>query len=242
MIHKFKKKIEGFNKTFEDFESNEKKLLKCRETLVEKLSADPQTASLSKGNPLRCMAEDMKSTIANSINGWTDKWKDSSPMRELSKTYNNKIILLVFGKVNAGKSSFSNFFADAVGEAPHRYFYVEEGKIIPSDRPFGESVTECTAGIQGVEFVSNLVLIDTPGLHAVTVENHELTKCFTDSADAVLWLTSSDSPGQVPELGDLREEIQRKKPFLPVISKSDWLDEDPVRFGYMGYTLFQGHG
>jgi hypothetical protein len=41
-----------------------------------------------------------------------------------------------------------------------------------------------------------------------------------------LWLTPSTSPGQVRELNDLKEEISKNQPLLPIITRSDVLDED----------------
>ncbi|MFX6899715.1 hypothetical protein ABTH92_21315, partial [Acinetobacter baumannii] len=67
-----------------------------------------------------------------------------------------------------------------------------------------------------------------PGLHSATGENAALTQRFLDSADAVLWLTSSTSPGQVQELDELARELRRGKPLLPVLTRSDVIDEDEV--------------
>jgi hypothetical protein len=44
----------------------------------------------------------------------------------------------------------------------------------------------------------------------------------------VLWLTSSTSPGQVQELDELARELRRGKPLLPVLTRSDVIDEDEV--------------
>jgi outer membrane lipoprotein SlyB len=65
-------------------------------------------------------------------------------------------------------------------------------------------------------------------LHSVTEENGQLTKRFTDAADAVLWLTPSTSPGQVAELDELSHELKNGKPLLPVITASDIREEDEV--------------
>ena len=85
---------------------------------------------------------------------------------------------------------------------------------------------ETTARLQGVCLGKHLVLLDTPGLHSVTPENAALTQRFTECADAVLWLTSSTSPGQVQELDDLSRELRRGKPLLPIITRSDVIEED----------------
>ena len=101
-------------------------------------------------------------------------------------------------------------------------FYLEDGAITPFEGSFEEGITETTARIQGVKLGSRLVLVDSPGLHSVTGKNGELTRRFTDSADAVLWLTPSTSPGQVQELDDLRIELQNQNPAAgadPAVTK-----------------------
>lgn len=108
------------------------------------------------------------------------------------------------------------------------YFYLNAGEIIESQEHFKEGATETTTRIQGVCLGKNLILLDTPGLHSVTPENAALTQRFLDSADGVLWLSSSSSPGQVKELAALGQELRRHKPLLPVITRSDYFEEDEV--------------
>jgi hypothetical protein len=55
-----------------------------------------------------------------------------------------------------------------------------------------------------------------------------LTQQFLESTDALLWLSSSSAPGQVQELGDLLVELRRNKPLLPVITRSDRIEEDEI--------------
>lgn len=69
-------------------------------------------------------------------------------------------------------------------------------------------------------------MLDSPGLHSTEEKNGNLTKQFVDSADAVLWLTPSSSPGQVQELDELKYELEKGKPLLPVITRSDETEED----------------
>jgi len=149
----------------------------------------------------------------------------------VQKEHQDKLILLIFGKVNAGKSSFSNYLVEickaALNTEEARYFYFKEGKKIPIDSSFKEGCTETTAQIQGVE-IGNLLLLDSPGLHSTTEENGALTKEYSDSADLILWLTSSNSPGQTQELNELKLELSKGKILFPVITKSDSLKEEEV--------------
>jgi hypothetical protein len=111
------------------------------------------------------------------------------------------------------------------------YFRVENGQVLEvggSDASFKEGTTETTAHLQGVRLGERLVLLDSPGLHSVTGENASLTQRFIDSADGVLWLSSSTSPGQVQELDELVRELHRHKPLQPIITRSDFVEEDEV--------------
>jgi predicted GTPase len=202
-------------------------LITYRDDLIAKLNNNVIPPNkLSKQSELVKLSEGLSLIINDSITNWMTNWDASTPMRELSEQYSDKIILLVFGKVNAGKSSFCNSIVEQFSSEQVKRFYLENGEVKYTTEIFKEGVTETTARIQGVELANNLVLLDTPGLHSITDENGDLTKVFTDSADAILWLTPSTSPGQVQELKDLIKELEQKKPLLPVITRSDFLDDD----------------
>jgi GTPase SAR1 family protein len=158
------------------------------------------------------------------------QWIALAPARALAQRFEGKLMLLVFGKFNAGKSSLCNFLAQRFRQRQQavQYFHLQGGQLVESEEAFHEGATETTARLQGVCLGDGLVLLDTPGLHSATVENAALTQRFLDSADAVLWLTSSTSPGQVQELDELARELRRGKPLLPVLTRSDVIDEDEV--------------
>lgn len=161
---------------------------------------------------------------------WAEQWLALQPAQWLAQNFEDKVMLLVFGKFNAGKSSLCNFLAQRFHAQGHRvqYFHLEGGAIRATEECFREGATETTARLQGVCLGEKLVLLDTPGLHSATDENALLTQRFLDSADAVLWLTSSTSPGQVQELDELARELHRGKPLLPIVTRSDYIEEDEV--------------
>ncbi|MFC2253585.1 GTPase [Labrys portucalensis] len=175
-------------------------------------------------------AEAINSDLRLAVSMWSYQWACLEAARTLADAFDDKAVLLVFGKFNAGKSSLCNFLAErfaAQGKAV-RSFHLDSGSIVETSERFGEGVTETTARLQGVVLGDKLVLLDTPGLHSVTPENALLARRFTDSADGVLWLTSSASPGQVQELEELTRELNRAKPLLPVITRSDLYEEDEI--------------
>ena len=195
-----------------------------QETLRQALSV--KFSNINQDNKLYQLSEQLKKSVLLSIDEWDQKLEAASPMKALSEQYQDRVIFLVFGKVNAGKSSFCNFLTSQFDASQIKRFRFENGQVQYFDEAFAEGVVETTVTIQGVELGNNLVLLDSPGLHSVNDENGDLTRRFTDSADAVLWLTPSSSPGQVQELKDLKLELEKKKPLQPVITRSDVMDEE----------------
>ncbi|MBH1965650.1 MAG: 50S ribosome-binding GTPase [Comamonadaceae bacterium] len=186
--------------------------------------------SLRDGHALLLRIKHINALVVESAETWKRQWTALAPAQMLSQAFDDKVMLLVFGKFNAGKSSLCNLLAGrfvAHGRSV-AYFHLEDGRVTWTAQALDEGATETTARVQGVSLGNRLVLLDTPGLHSITPENAELTQNFTDSADAVLWLTSSTSPGQVQELGELSRELHRHKPLLPVITRSDVIEEDEV--------------
>ena len=173
-------------------------------------------------------------TIRQTLQGLSQEWATQrsalAHARDFVGLLDNKIILLIFGKLNVGKSAFCNLLAQrfsSYGE-PVQHLYLDGGKIIETDHTFAEGETETTARLQGVRLGQQLVVLDTPGLHSVNAQNAELTKRFIESADGLLWLSSSASPGQTQELDELSTELYRGKPLLPVLTRSDVFEEDEV--------------
>ncbi|MDI1292146.1 MAG: dynamin family protein [Methylobacter sp.] len=201
---------------------NQKNLLSILREKLQKLSS-----SNEKMNSLSDNINQVSDGIINTIKIIEKSSIEMDQRLQLQREYKERLIILVFGKVNSGKSSFSNYFVSlfpqTLPEEP--YFFFEDGKKKYSSEPFKVGCTETTSRIQGVE-LGKLVLLDTPGLHSVTGINGDLTKQYTDSADLILWLSGSNSPGQTQELEELKNEIEKGKVLFPIITKSDITDED----------------
>lgn len=189
-----------------------------------------QPPGLQAAGALARQAEVVNRLLQDCRARWTRQWAGLQPAQALADDFDGRLMLLVFGRFNAGKSSLCNFLAErfAAHGRSVRFFHLEAGRIVASDERLREGATETTARLQGVCLGERLVLLDTPGLHSVTAENAALTQRFTDSADGVLWLTSSTSPGQVQELDELARELRRSKPLLPVLTRSDVIEEDEI--------------
>ncbi|MFY9178270.1 MAG: GTPase [Venatoribacter sp.] len=222
-MQQFKETINAFSQDFNQIKEKHDELLGLRDEFTARVEKIKLGNSLfGRKTPLTAISNEYSNQLKLVQSSWAQHWQLTQEMRELSDHFQDKIVLLVYGKVNAGKSSLCNFIANQFKTA--EYFYLENGQIQFTKDPFAEGSTETTSRIQGVKLDNNLILLDTPGLHSITDKNHELTKRFTDSADGVLWVTPSVSPGQTEELDSLTAEIS--KPLLPVISRSDCNEED----------------
>lgn len=185
---------------------------------------------LSSSSQISTAIVALNTQLEHYLSHWETHLDRLKVAQSVAEHFEDKIILLIFGKFNAGKSSLCNVLAESFRRRQQSvgYFYLDAGNIIESDKPLKEGATETTSRLQGVCLGLNLILLDTPGLHSVTPQNAELTQRFLDSADGVLWLSSSSSPGQVKELMALGQELRRHKPLLPVITRSDYFEEDEV--------------
>ena len=228
---RFRQSVRSFSEGFGRVQAGEDRLLKSVkrfEGRLQELTSTESAAGVSPLHEVAKLADQLKSAVRDAVQRWTEGLVEAAPVKRLSERYQDRAILLVFGKVNSGKSTFVNLLVDELQDAGAgmRGFALQAGRVVAVAPRFAVGATETTARIQGVEVEDRLVFVDSPGLHSVTEENHQHTKLFTESADAVLWLSPSSSPGQVQELHDLKEEMERKKPLLPVITKSDIRVED----------------
>ena len=231
-VEDFLRSIRSFHEDFGKVRTREDRLLDVLARFEDSLTVLADTKGARGASGVAKLTETLSSGIVRSVRKWTAGRQASAPVRKLSKRFHDRPIIFVFGKVNSGKSTFMNFLVDELERvgAGSKGFVVTDGEVKSATARFDTGVTETTNRIQGVEIDRGLTLIDSPGLHSVTDANEELTRRYTDSADAILWLSPSTSPGQVQELSDLKAELERKKPLQPVITKSDkiietWCDD-----------------
>lgn len=228
-IEKFFSTVSNFEQVVMSGEKEREKALINQKQLFSILNEKLQKLSLNKNN-LSSLSESIEKVtdgILNTIKAIEKSAFEMEQRLQLQREYKERLIILVFGKVNSGKSSFSNYFVSLFPQSlpTSPYFYFENGKKQYSSKLFAVGCTETTTEIQGIE-LGKLVLLDTPGLHSVTEVNGELTKKYTDSADLILWLSGSNSPGQTQELEELKNEIEKGKVLFPIITKSDITEED----------------
>ncbi len=167
--------------------------------------------------------------LKDSSNKWIKNFDKLLEKEKFRSDLENYFIIIIFGKVKAGKSSLGNFIAQnrPQNEKVSFFKYDEVGKEQAiekleeiDDDSFDTNNLECTVEIQGFK-LNSMAWIDTPGLGSMVEENGELAKEYIQSADYIIYPTSSDSPLQTDEIFQLQELFEQNKKVSICITKSD---------------------
>ncbi|KOR32657.1 hypothetical protein TI05_05915 [Achromatium sp. WMS3] len=176
------------------------------------------------------------------------QWKEQIAIYRKGVTFISKFeescIVVVYGKVKAGKSTLGNFIRGkqivsskiATGykklTLPKIEVY-DQGKLVTTDElheideadEFGVKSTEATRVIQSFT-LGGLSWIDTPGIGSITTENEKLAQEYVQNADLVLYLTNSDAAGAQQDVQELQYLQARNKPICIIATRCDQIEED----------------
>jgi len=189
-----------------------------------------------KGIKLNDFVGDLLNILSESVSSWRKAEIKLLNDFKFRDEFNNSLLIIIYGKVKAGKSRLGNYVADSCGphDVPAFFKYDETGKRYKAPRleelekqRFDVKSTECTNAIQGFK-LPGLSWIDTPGLLSLTKENGELAKKYIEAADLILYPMSTDSPGRNTDNNEVFELAKKGKEFCVLITKSDCIDEDEV--------------
>lgn len=238
--------LDSFKAVSKDFDTI-KDNIKSRELLINDLitkltiasNKDPLLNSgLPKDHPLRKMTEDSLSIVKSQINEWDKSIRKYECNIQFREKFGDSLLVFVYGKVKAGKSSLGNYIAygtskptseiiDSATPKPKFFFEKSTGKneAMTEERmsevqSFGVGSTETTSSIQGFT-LSGLTWIDSPGIHSMNEINGELAKDYANSADIIVFLSTSSSPARQSELKEIIELLNQKNPLIILITFSD---------------------
>lgn len=237
LAHKFDKRKEEVGAVERAFFDA---LDRCRRAAQE----HPLSGSkLDKDNALRDLIDEQAQRIREVFEQWDRTVRNRSTHAEFKKRKQDSLLVFVYGKVKAGKSSLGNYIAwgrhdpavDAQrhGAAEPQYF-VETSRgltehisedVIRERRKFKVGSTETTSAIQGFT-LPGLTWVDSPGLHSKHEENGELAQQYVDAADLVLYLTNSTAPCKRSDVTELKELGRREHNLAVLITGSDMFEED----------------
>ncbi len=236
----FLNSIEIASKELQSFSQEvQNKDVKIRE-IVEDFNVDTKKISIRDGKSQ--FSEVMKQTLKQYkvlSQQWSDLIHVHMEGRNFITQFDSSIIFVVFGNVNVGKSSIGNFIAGNSNELQRYYkeqpqFYVYDSaqfKQMASPQPmsenkFKENYTEETSTIQYYTLRKGLTWVDSPGIHSINGINEELAKKYVEYADLVLFAMSSASPAKYDEFLELKRLMDKEKPLVVMINKSDSIEED----------------
>lgn len=176
------------------------------------------------------------------LTAWQKKVSSYEAGLSFRKKFGDSVLVFVYGKVKAGKSSLGNYVAtgrskpdDAwlshVGQQLHQpQFFSEEinqafNEKIDYTQGFQVGEDETTSCIQGFT-VPGLTWIDSPGLHSTHTQNGDLAQKYVESADLIIYPMSSAQPCRSTDLEELKDLLQAGKRILVLITRSDRNETD----------------
>jgi predicted GTPase len=221
------------------------------------VTVSQSAGSLADSNPLRLAALEMDHKIAARLVEWQHRVERHERNTEFRQDFGDSLLVFVYGKVKAGKSSLGNYVAygssdpdpqtvEAArnkGQAPDFFLKAsttdnpEQGEArLKQAGKFAVGVVETTSAIQGFR-LPGLTWVDSPGLHSATEANGELARQYAEAADLILYPMNSGQPGRASDLDEIAGLLRGRKPFLPLITRCDFMDLDEDEEGNIVRTL-----
>ena len=179
------------------------------------------------------------SLAENTVNTFVEQAQIHRHNTQFRDEFNDSVLIFIYGKVKAGKSSLGNFVAKhpANKKAKPQFFTYDQAgqkqtqaklEEIHDEGGFEIKATQATDSIQGFR-MNGLTWIDSPGLHSPNSTHDEITKRYVEAADLVLYISSSDSPARASDVYEIVDLVGTKnKTVCIVLSKSDSMEEDEI--------------
>ena len=244
LLDVFSKVESQFDAVNAEISEREKLITNGLKQLRKRVEDDPwEDSELKQSHEFKTKTNKHVKKISRLIETWVENAENYDKRTKFRSRFGDSLLVFVFGKVKAGKSSLGNFLAyghsnpsqEIIEEAsPAPNFFWEAGnsstEAMSSDdmrkkRCFGVGTLETTSSIQGFT-LPGITWVDSPGVHSTKAENGELTKKYAEAADVIVFLSNSDSPGRRSDMEEIRELLGQDKPLLVIITASDSLEED----------------
>ena len=232
-------KLSNFYKALEDVSFVNSSLNEKRELLNKTILGFKQNIShtsvdksiVNQNKEIASLLEDSFSKIVLSVDLWVENFQIMLEQEKFRDDLKNHFIVIIFGKVKAGKSSLGNFIArnNTIEKTVDFFRYHAKGQkqtigkleeLDENSDGFATNNLECTIDIQGFT-LGGLAWIDTPGLGSMVKENGDLAKRYIQAADYIIYPTSSGQPLQQDEIAQVQELCEQNKNITICITKSD---------------------
>lgn len=236
-----------FSKTQKTLSEYEKATENAIADLIKEASQYPfRTAVPEDSHPLCGILKSIQDALSCSVSKWRKDVSSYEKNTALRKRHEDSLLIYVYGQVKSGKSALGNFIIygktdpdeEIVSRLPGVTAFMEtdsgEMNITKEQfeklKKFKVDFVEATSAIQGL-CLEGLTWLDSPGIHSMTRKNGNLAKDYMDSADLVLFISTSQSPCTMSEVKEIRAIKEKKKSFLFVIPKMDFVDMDEDESG-----------
>ncbi len=226
--------MDNMNPLISEIEIIEKQIVTEMEEMISSMKDLLQKFPESAGWTTKCGSKNLddvkeKQNQLGKLNKKITKLnKDIAESIKHHRKNSDSFILLVFGKVNAGKSTFANTLVGwnlpEISQEDFNFGAINEKEEEVAIRCFEENETECTNKIQWCS-IGSLKIIDTPGLDSMTTKHHELADEHSKFADLILYVMNSDRQGG-EDFKHIIELCDKGKRVIPLITRSDECDRD----------------
>lgn len=230
ILNLFYKEVANINLSGNNLKMQRLKISNTLSNFSKDISSIAIDKSLKENNKeLYELFENSLMHTLNKINSWIKKIEEQNNKEKFRDELKDKFIVIIFGKVKAGKSTLGNFIASqsTLEEKAKFFMYDEAGKEKKVEKleeidedGFKTDNLECTSSIQGFN-LGGLSWIDTPGLGSMTKENGELAKSYIELADYIIFPTSSANVLLNEEIIQIKELIEQNKNLTVCITRSD---------------------
>lgn len=173
--------------------------------------------------------------ISKQLSLWQEKVKSFNTNLTFRRGFGDSLLVFVYGKVKAGKSSLGNYVATGYSQPSQDCFKVlsrelhqpeffleidnaEFDEKIDHNSGFAVGAAETTSCIQGFR-VPGFTWVDSPGLHSVTDSNGDLSKQYSESADLIIYPFNTAQPGRRTDFEELRKLILANKRIMLLITR-----------------------
>lgn len=226
--------IGQFSRIIDDKDKNIHKIVGDFNNTLQGLSVDEENSFAAQLNETLNQYKEKSNQFVNLVNTYING-------KEFINKFEKSVLFVVFGNVNVGKSSIGNQISGSAEEIRQYYDNVPDYYVYDfanndaSNKPkkmeksqFKENYIEETSTIQYYTLNDGLTWVDSPGIHSINGENEALAKKYVDYADLVVFVMSSSSPAKYDEFVELSKLMDKKKPLLVIINKSDRYEKDEV--------------
>lgn len=176
------------------------------------------------------------------LEAWQTKVNSYEAGLSFRKKFGDSLLVFVYGKVKAGKSSLGNYIATGNSKPDSAWmkklpkllhkpeFFIEEtnqkfAEAINHEQGFQVGADETTSCIQGFT-VPGMTWVDSPGLHSINTENGDLAQKYVESADLIIYPMNSAQASRGTDLEELEALLKTGKRILVLITRSDLVDID----------------